>query len=156
MNKKRKRNETKKKIDDKEKKEVVKIDFEAKYIGETSRSAYERGKEHFTAFRDLNEQSHMLKHALLKHDGIELKKIEFGMRVTESFRSAIERQIGEAVKIERENRRGKKLLNSKSEFNRWEIPRLMAGTDKELMKELQKDEEEKKKREEETGIIVNG
>ena len=122
----------------------VKIDYKAKYIGETSKSAYERGREHVNTFRDLNETSHMLKHALIDHEGMEFKDIEFGMRVTQSYRSAIERQIGEAVKIEREYRRRKKLLNSKGEFNRREIPRLTAGTENELLKELQKDEEEKR------------
>ena len=40
-----------------------------KYIGETGRSAYERGKEH-TSDRDKWEKgSHMLKHIILEHEG---------------------------------------------------------------------------------------
>ena len=33
-----------------------KYDFKAKYIGESSRSAFERGKEHFSGLKDLNYQ----------------------------------------------------------------------------------------------------
>ena len=59
----------------------------------------------------------MLKHYFLNHEDIKMDDLEFGIRVTGTYRSAIERQIGEAVKIEREVRKGKSLLNSKSEFN---------------------------------------
>ena len=38
----------------------------------------------------------------------------------------------------------KVLLNSKSEFNRCEIPHLMAGTDMTILKEFQEDEREKR------------
>ena len=44
--------------------------------------------------------------------------MRFGMRVKGSFRSAMERQIGEAIAIDREKRDGKILMNSKSEYNR--------------------------------------
>ena len=124
--KKRKRHD--KKLENSEKKITQKNRvYIAKYIGESSRSAYERGKEHVADYKGLNETSHILKHALIAHEGKDIADIEFGMRVTSTFRSALERQISEAVKIEREYRVGKMLLNSKSEFNRCEIPRLMAG-----------------------------
>ena len=119
-----------------------KEEFKIKYIGETSRSAYERSKEHWNAFKDLSFQSHMLKHYFLDHEDIEMDDLEFGIRVTGTYRSAIERQIGEAVKIEREVRKGKNLLNSKSEFNRCELPRLTVGTRKETLMDLQEDDKE--------------
>ena len=37
-------------------------DIKFRYIGETHRSAYERGKEHLRDLMDLNEGSHFLKH----------------------------------------------------------------------------------------------
>ena len=142
------------KIDDKKRKRVKettdapkedkKKDYIIKYVGETSRSGYERGKEHFNAFRDLNEQSHMLKHFLLAHEGMQMKDVKFGMRITGTYRSAIERQIAEAVKIEREVLQGKKLMNSKSEFNRCELPRLNAGTRKEALETLRAEDDETK------------
>ena len=42
-------------------------------------------------------------------------------------------------------RSGKKILNSKSEFNRCELPRLKVGTRKQTLVELQEDDEETKK-----------
>ena len=33
-----------------------------KYIGETNKSAYERGKEHIKQFLNMEEKSHLLKH----------------------------------------------------------------------------------------------
>ena len=83
----------------------------------------------------------MLKHAILHHEDMHPTQVEFGMKVTVSDRSAIERQIAEAVKIEREIRKGKKLMNSKGEFNRCEIPRLTVSKSQAL-KELREEQEE--------------
>ena len=71
--------------------------------------------------------------------------MEFGIRVTDTYKSAIERQIAEAVKIEREVKKGKNMLNSKSEFNRCELPRLKIGTRKQTLQELQEDDDETRK-----------
>ena len=38
-----------------------------KYIGESNRSAYERGWEHLNDLTTLNPRSHMLKHVVLHH-----------------------------------------------------------------------------------------
>ena len=40
------------------------------YIGESGRSLYERGKEHWKAFREAREDSHILKHHLVHHGGV--------------------------------------------------------------------------------------
>ena len=42
-------------------------------------------------------------------------KPQFRMRVRESYNTAIERQVGEAVAIAKEKRDGKTLMNSKAE-----------------------------------------
>ena len=76
---------------------------------------------------------------------MKMEDLEFGIRVTGSYRSPIERQIAEAVKIEREVRKGKRLLNSKSEFNLCELPRLTVGNQKQAAKELREEDEETKK-----------
>ena len=39
------------------------------YVGESARSLYERGKEHWRAFRNKNDDSHILKHHVLHHGG---------------------------------------------------------------------------------------
>ena len=62
--------------------------------------------------------------------------LEIGMKITGTFKTALEQQIGEAVKIERAHRDDIKLLNSKAEFNRCELPRLMPHTRKQAKKEL--------------------
>merc|ERR1711915_286117 len=80
-------------------------DYKVKYIGESSRSAYERGKEHFNAFRDIDEQSHILKHFLLVHEGIELKDLKFGMRITGNYCTAIETDVIGSKDRERDKER---------------------------------------------------
>ena len=74
-------------------------DFKFKYIGETNRSAYKRGKEHLRDFRDLNEGSHIPKHYLRHNRNISMNEMKVGMRVRAQYRSALERQIGEATSI---------------------------------------------------------
>ena len=39
-----------------------------KYVGETSRSAYERGWEHLNDLSQLKKTSHMLKHIVATHE----------------------------------------------------------------------------------------
>ena len=101
-----------------EKKKESKKDYKVKYVGETGRSAYERALEHKRDFFNFAEHSHLLKHYLVHHKDIKMCDMRFGMRVKGSFRSAMERQIGEAIAIDREKRDGKILMNSKSEYNR--------------------------------------
>ena len=76
----------------------------------------------------------MVRHQLISHGGADPPK--FVMRVVSHHRSALERQISEAVRIRRRGGAGA-VLNSKSEFNRCHIPRLRV-----------EDEEETKRREE--------
>ena len=44
----------------------------------------------------------MFKHSILAHEGVYPPEIDFGMRGTASFKSAMNRQIAEAVEIESE------------------------------------------------------
>ena len=39
------------------------------YIGETARSLYERGKEHWEGFKTKSENYHIFKHHQIHHDG---------------------------------------------------------------------------------------
>ena len=94
-----------------------------KYIGETARSAYERGLEHQGALEKLQEDSHLLKHVANKHRGEDMDKIRFGMRIYKQTRTALERQITESVRIQEEQKKHY-IMNSKSEYNRCSLPRL--------------------------------
>ena len=83
-----------------------------KYIGEMSRSAYTRGKEHQSALDQREESSVMWRHLCDKH-GRDVP--EFVINVTGTFHNdAMLRQITEAVMISKVPETD--LINSKSEF----------------------------------------
>ena len=68
------------------------------YVGETSRSIKERGAEHYKAADKKTQENHMYRHQLLEHGGMEP---EFVLRAVKYHRTALERQLGEAVRIRR-------------------------------------------------------
>ena len=118
-----------------------------KYIGETSRSSYERGNEHQNDMRQLNPGSHMLRHALDQHGGEALAKVEFGMEVIKSMRSSWDRQMLESVTIQ-QNTNTHHILNSRSEYNRCSLPRLSTRLGDSDFKKYEKELEIAKKKEE--------
>ena len=83
------------------------------YIGESSRNAHTRSKEHVEDLRRMLEGSVLRKHELKKHGG---KQVEFEMKVLCSFQhDPLARQCAEAHeinKIEPEKR-----INSKTEYH---------------------------------------
>ena len=65
----------------------------------------------------MEERSHHLKHYLQHHKNICIEEMEVGMKVVFfSFKSAIERQISEAVAISREDKNRALFMNSKSKL----------------------------------------
>ena len=92
------------------------------YIGETSRSANERGIEHCKDKEHFRARSHMLKHAVSIHPINHPHEIEFRMKIISQNKTAFERQITEAVLIRRNM--GEKLLNSRQEYNQCYIPKI--------------------------------
>ena len=80
------------------------------YIGETSRSANERGGEHCKDMEHYRVRSHMLKHAVSIHPNNHPNEIEFRMKIISQHRTAFQRQLTEAVLIRRNVR--EKLMNS--------------------------------------------
>jgi hypothetical protein len=99
-----------------------KIDLDGKgiYVGESSRSMYERGKEHQKDRKDLAEESHQVKHWLLEHPELEAPP-KFKFTIISSFGDPLTHQLSESVRIEK---RGINILNSKSEYSRCQVPRL--------------------------------
>ena len=91
------------------------------YIGESSRSLYERSREHHAQLRSGAEDSHMRKHVEEHHAPGE--QVKWFMRPVSYHRTALRRQIAEAVRIRRRGGEGA-VLNSKSEYERCSIPRL--------------------------------
>ena len=94
----------------------------ARYIGESARSGYERGREHLDDYLHRREDSHMAKHSMLEHPG---EEVTFKMKVLAKHKSAFERQVTEAVLIEMGD--DGRLLNSKGGFNRCVLPRLQVA-----------------------------
>ena len=93
----------------------------AKYVGESARSGMERYGEHVDGAATEKSDSHMYKHWQTVHRGA---RTEFEFRILGFFSSALERQVAEAVRIRRTG--ATKILNSKSEYSRCKIPRLIA------------------------------
>lgn len=79
----------------------------------------ERGLEHWRQFREGNEGSHIFKHHQIHHGGA--GEPAFHLRPVKYCRTALERQVGEAVRI---HSRGEAVLNSRTEYNRCHITRL--------------------------------
>ena len=92
----------------------------AAYWGEASRSAAERSAEHLQDFRTKNEDSHMFKHQQIEHPD---QEVTFTMKVLRKHTSAFSRMVEESTLITL-NQNSSKILNSKSGFNRSQIPRL--------------------------------
>ena len=104
------------------------------YVGESSRSMYERTGEHVADRVSRKEESHQIKHWLLDHAEL-VEPPKFKFRLVKSFKDPMSRQLAEAVRIEL---RGNDILNSKAEFNRSRVPRLRV--DMEGWKQAQKKE----------------
>ena len=82
------------------------------YVGESGRSLYERALEHHKDYTKNKEDSHRTKHWTIAHR--DEQKPSFVQKVVKSYKTALERQVGEAVRI---MLRGY-TLNSVGTFNR--------------------------------------
>ena len=133
-------------LDEKEKKEKIKNIKLFTYIGESSRSMYERGLEHVTAMEEMKPDSHMLKHYLDEHEDLKLEEMIFGGRILKQASSAFNRQIAESVEIQN-NLKHHHILNSKSEYNRCALPRLTAKLGETSLDKLEKEKMEEKEKE---------
>ena len=94
--------------------------LEVKYDGETGRNAYSQGLEHQADLEGKREESPPWKHCQLKHEN---EKQVFKMKVLRSFKSCLERQINEPVRIT--SSKADIVLNSKSEFHQAPITRVV-------------------------------
>ena len=117
-----------------------------KYVGETSRSCFERSQEHKNDMQQLKPSSHMLRHILDMHEGELIADIKFGMEVIRFTRTSWERQMLESVVIQQSTSHN--LLNSKSEYNRCSLPRLSTRMGDKEYKKYEKKQELAKRKEE--------
>ena len=93
------------------------------YIGESCRSAYERGGEHRADYMKRKPDNHQWKHQSNDHHGELDSQSQFKFKVELQCKSALTRQISEAVLIRR--RGADMILNSRAEYNRCRLPRLV-------------------------------
>jgi hypothetical protein len=90
-----------------------------KYIGETARNAYSRGREHLRNCDSRNDERSVLKTHCNESHGGTLQ--DFTMNVVDTCKGdSMIRQIAESVRIRRE---GKNAMNTKREWNVVQIPR---------------------------------
>ena len=116
------------------------------YVGETSRSMYERALEHQGDVEQLKTSSHMLRHLVEMHGGEERSKVEFGVKVLRYTRSSFERQILESVLIQ--SKRSHHIMNNRAEFNRCAIPRLVTKLGERELKQWREEDKEMQNKEE--------
>ena len=118
---------------------------EGTYTGETSRSVFERVKEHYGDMESLRKDSHMVKHWFTSHPTLN-EAPPFRFEIIGKYKDCLTRQLKEAVILG-----GKpNSLNSKGEFGGCSIPRLTIESDRYKLKlkeleERQKEEEEENK-----------
>ena len=91
------------------------------YWGETSRTLYQRGKEHWSDYLSESDKSSLFKHSSSAHPK---SPPEWKIKVFNYHEKPLRRQVEEGILIN--NARGDELLNSKSEITRGgKIPRLV-------------------------------
>ena len=81
-----------------------------------------RGVQHERDFRGKSEESHMYKHYTDIHQNEKLSDVRFGMSVIKQHFSSFARQVHESILIFRHS--DQNILNSRSQYNRCQIPRL--------------------------------
>ena len=89
----------------------------------------------------------MLKHAVEMHAQEQFDTLKFGIKGIRFTRSSFERQILESVDIQ--GNRHHHLLNSRSEINRYGVPRLMCQLGDKNFKQYEKEMDSDMAREEE-------
>ena len=90
----------------------------------------------------------MLRHMLDQHEQEDFSSVKWGMEILEYKRSAFERQIKEAVLIQREAQKHH-ILNSKSEWNQSSLPKLSARTGDQNLVQMEADLKREKAKENE-------
>ena len=92
------------------------------YTGMSSRTAFERGKEHLEGLKKCNSENPLYKHKTEHHLG---EEVEFKMNIVKKHFKAITRTIHEAVRINRQSVSSNLVsMNSRAEFGVGNLPRL--------------------------------
>ena len=119
------------------------------YVGESSRTGHRRGANHANDLVGRREGKPLWDHSVDKHGG-KLELEDFKMKVLRKYKTPLQRQIGEALEIERKAWSNDILLNSKGEWNGTRVPRLRLqseegtiGIDDQEDEEIERDERDR-------------
>ena len=99
------------------------IGLKTAYIGETGRPAVNRGIEHVQAIQGMKENHPIVKHIKQNHRNSK-KRVTFEFAITSQFKTPLARQADEALRISK-SAKALNILNSKTEFNRAPIARVV-------------------------------
>ena len=99
---------------------------------ETARTTFEKGEEHLDGIRRREEKNGLWKHSQMHHGG-ELKREDLEMKVIETHRTPLTRQIHEGVEIE--TNQADIIMNSKTEWNQSRLPRIMIESGEEVLED---------------------
>ena len=108
------------------------------YIGETSRSLYERSREHMKDAEDFSHGSHIVKHWINEHAESESCP-GFTFSILGNFRDCLSRQVAEAIRILYTK---DQILNSKNEYMANCLSRVCVEEDKYARKKRERLEEQ--------------
>ena len=111
------------------------------YVGETSRSLFERTKEHFGDADGFKPGSHMVKHWMTSHSESNACP-SFEFNIIGSYTDCLSRQVAEALRIMNSK---DVLLNSKNEYASNCLSRVCVDMDKYERRKQERREEEQEK-----------
>ena len=111
------------------------------YVGESSRTGFDRGDNHLVDLRSEREGKPLWQHSQEEHGGL-LVSEDFKMKVLKKYKTPLERQIGEALEIERRTLTADVLLNKRGEWNGTRVPRLRLESIEEEVEQVQVEEVE--------------
>ena len=92
----------------------------SEYIGESSRTGYDRGADHFKALTNKDQTNPLVEHWQDSHQGVDW---DFSMTIIKVHDSALQRQVAEGFAIG--NFKGDTLLNRKGEWGNNLPPKLI-------------------------------
>ena len=93
-----------------------------RYIGETSRNGFTRGREHMEGIVKKNKESPFVVHSEERH-GERAKLEDYEMKITGMYGGdATKRQVAEAIKIQ--HTQGPELINRQDEWRQVRLPRI--------------------------------
>ena len=93
---------------------------DAAYVGESSRTTFERASDHLKYYNDKLKGSHMYSHALAKHEG--RTDIKWKLKVIGNFQFSFTRQLSEEARIRRSGEEN--VQNEKGVYNRCAVPEI--------------------------------